>query len=314
LFFALLATLLVIAVNAALSARSPAPARQQAEQSYLDQALPAIQQSSQEGLDLGAVRTQALGLSPATIMSHINGVATQAQQTLAVVQKLNPPAPMKTAHALLVAALDIRYTGAKDLSQAVGVALNGSSQDPGIQALSGVGLDFQAGDRTYSLFQQAVGPVSPPLPDSRWVADAAAYSADTLSVFVAALRSAASLTPVNDVRVVVVTTNPQPVNMQNGVEVLPVAKVLSLQVVVANTGNQPEKNLTVSATIAPALFGPTQMVRDFVDLAPGQTRTVNLGGLRVVAGQPTTLTARLDTAPGEVNLADNTKVILFRMQ
>ncbi len=314
LFFGLLATLLVIAINAAMSTRSPAPARQQAQQSYLDQALPAIQQSSQEGLDLNAVRTQALGLSPATIVNHINGVAAQAQQTLTAIQKLNPPSQMRTVHALLVAALDIRYTGTKALSQAVGVALNGPTQDAGIQALTSVGLDFQAADRAYSLFQQAMGTMNPPLPDSRWVTNAAAYSADTLSVFVASLRSAHSVTPVNDVRVVLVTTNPQPVNVQNGVQVLPVAKALSLQIVVANTGNQPEKNLTVSATIAPALFGPTQMVRDFVDLAPGQTRTVTLGGLRVVAGQPTTLTARIDTAAGETDIADNAKIITLRMQ
>ncbi len=112
----------------------------------------------------------------------------------------------------------------------------------------------------------------------------------------------------------VVTTNPQPVNPSTASRSCPVAKQLNLQIVVANTGNQPEKNLTVSATIAPGLFSPTQMVRDFVDLAPGQTRTVSLGGLRMIAGQPTTLTAKIDTAPGETNVADNSKVITLQMQ
>ena len=314
LFFAVLATLLVIAVNAALSARSPAPARQQAEQSYLDQARPAVQASSQEGLDLANVRSQALTLSPTTITSHINEVATQAQQTLAAVEKLNPPPAVRTAHALLVASLDIRYTATKELSQAITTALSGPTEDAGVQALANVGIDFAAGDRAYSLFQQAMPAVSPPLPDSRWVANTGAYSTETLAVFVASLRSDGSLAPVNDVRVLVVTTNPQPVNTLNGVQIIPVAKQLNLQIVVANTGNQPEKNLTVSATIAPGLFSPTQMVRDFVDLAPGQTRTVSLGGLRMIAGQPTTLTAKIDTAPGETNVADNSKVITLQMQ
>jgi hypothetical protein len=308
-----LASLVVIAVNAALSARSPAPARQQAQQSYLDQALPAIQQSSQEGLDLSDVRAQALNLSAATMLSHVNGVATQARQTLNAVQKLNPPAPAKTAHALLVAALDIRYEATKALGPALSAALSGPTPDPGIQALASAGLDFQAGDRAYSLFQRAMPAVNPPLPASQWITDPATYSTDTLAVFVASLRSRASSVPVNDVRVLVVTTNPQPVNLQNGVEILPVVKQLNLQIVVANVGNQTEKNLTVSATIAPALFGPTQMVRDFVDLAPGQTQTVSLGGLRMVAGQPTTLTAKIDTAPGETNVADNSKVITLEM-
>ena len=77
----------------------------------------------------------------------------------------------------------------------------------------------------------------------------------------------------------------------------------------ADTGNQPERNLTVSATISPSSIGPTQMVRDFVNLTPGQRRTVDLGGLRVLPNQPTTLTVKIDTLPGEANTADNVKAI-----
>jgi hypothetical protein len=215
---------------------------------------------------------------------------------------------------LLVAALDMRVVATKALGQAIGTALSSQPLDAGVQALANVGLDLEAADRAYSLFQQAMPPVSPSLPDSRWVPDNAAYGATSLSIFVATLRSEGALSAVHDVSVVVVTTNPLPVNLQNGVEVLPIAKSLSLQIVVADTGNQPEKNLTVSATIAPALFGPTQMVRDFVDLVPGQTRTVSLGGLRVAAGQVTTLTVKIDSAPGETNISDNSKVISFQMQ
>ncbi|MDQ1392173.1 MAG: hypothetical protein QOF30_1150 [Acidimicrobiaceae bacterium] len=314
LFFAVLATLLVIVINAALSARSPAPAREQAQQAYLDLALPAIAQSSQQGLDISGVRTQALSLSPPIIANHINGVLVQTQQTLAAVEKLNPPPSIRTAHALLIAAMDMRYAGTKALGQAIGTAMSGQPVDAGVQALAGVGLDFQAADRAYILFQQAMPRLSTPPPNSRWVSDAGAYSPATLAVFVASLRSEGSLAPVHAVSVVLVTTNPQPVNLQNGVQILPVAKQLSLQIVVADTGNQSEKNLTVTATIAPSVIGPTQTVRDFVDLSPGQTRTVSLGGLRVLAGQPTTLTARIDAAPGETDLADNSKVVTVQMQ
>ncbi|MDQ6615529.1 MAG: hypothetical protein M3083_12490 [Actinomycetota bacterium] len=314
LFFGLLATLLVIAVNAALSARSPAPARQQAEQSYLDQALPAIQQSSQQGLDLNDLRSQALALSPATITSHISVVLAQTQQTLASVQKLDPPPSVKMGHALLVAALDMRAIGTQALGHAIGTALSGQPLDVGVQALASAGLDFQAADRAYSLFQGAMPPLSPPLPNSRWVPDAGSYSTATLSVFVSSLRAEGSLSPIHDVSVVLVTTNPAPVNLLSGVQMMPVAKQLSLQIVVADMGNQPEKNLTVTASIAPSVIGPTQSVRDFVDLAPGRTRTVSLGGLRVLAGQPTTLTVRIDTVPGEINVADNSKVITLQMQ
>jgi hypothetical protein len=56
------------------------------------------------------------------------------------------------------------------------------------------------------------------------------------------------------------------------------------------------------------------MVRNFVDLTPGSTKTLTMGGLRVPAGQPVTLTVRIDAAPGETNLADNSKAIAFQMQ
>ena len=229
LFFAVLVSLLVLAVNAAMSARSPAPAREEAAQSYLDQALPAIQQSSQEGLDIASVRSEAANLSPATMIGHINGVVAQAQQTLALVEKLNPPAAAKTGHALLVAALDLRVAGTKALSAAIGTALSGQPVTAGVQALADVGIDFEAADRTYGLFQQAMTPVNPPLPNSVWVADGSSYSADTLSVFVSTLRAEGSLTPVHDVSVIVVTTNPPPVNVQNGLQMLPVARQLSMQ-------------------------------------------------------------------------------------
>jgi hypothetical protein len=314
LLIGLLGTLLVLIINTAMSARSAAPARQLAEQTYLDQALPSIQESSQQGRDIDLVRTQALQLSATTITGRINGVMTQSQHTLANVVGLNPPTSAKTAHALLVAALELRFEGVKELGQAIGTALSGQPISTGVGALADVGLNFQASDRTYSLFEQAMPAVGAPVPHSRWVTDSTVYSQTALSVFVSSLRSAGSLAPVHDVSVVLVTTDPGPVNVQGPIEILPIAKLLNVQIVVANAGNQPERNLTVSATIQPSAIGPTQMVRNFVDLTPGSTKTLTMGGLRVPAGQPVTLTVRIDAAPGETNLADNSKAIAFQMQ
>ena len=314
LFFALLATVLVLVVNAAMSARSPGPVRQQAEQSYLDSSLPAIQQSTQEGLDLGDVRAQALNLSPTTILSHINEVVSETQQTLATVQKLTPPSDVRNAHALLVATLDMRYAGAEALRQALTTALSAQPVTAGVAALATVGSDFQAGDWAYTLFQQAMPKVSPPLPTSQWVTDAGAYSTATLSVFVSTLRSIGSLVPVHDVSVILVTTDPLPINLMNGVQIMPIARSLNLQVVVADIGNQPAHNLTVTASIAPSVIGPTQSVRNFVDLVPGQSKTVSLGGLRLLTGQATTLTTQIDPAPGQTDTTDTSKVITLEMQ
>jgi hypothetical protein len=315
LLLGVLATVVVLAVNAAMSARSPAPARQLAQQSYVDQILPAIQDSTQQGRDIDMVRQQAHSLSATTITSRLGQVAGAARQTLRAVQRLTPPKPSQTAHDLLIAALAIRVQGAEALTQALGGALS-SGQDPtsAVNALVDVGQDFSAADRAYALFVQAAPTSGTPLAPSRWVNDSATYASTNLSVYLTSLRSAASLTPVHDTAIVVVTTDPSPVSVNGDTQILPVNRALQMQVVVANQGNEPEKNLTVSATIAPSANGPSQMVRDFVDLTPGQTKTVSLGTLRVVPNQPTTLTVKIDTVPGETNVSNNSKTITLMMQ
>src|SRR5258708_2732630 len=121
----MVATLIVLAVNAAMSARSPAPARELAQQSYLDRLLPIIQASTQEGMDIAAVRTQALSLGVTTMGNRLQAAATGAAQTLAQVRRLTPPASLQTGHELLVAVLVIRADGAEALRQAIAGAVSG---------------------------------------------------------------------------------------------------------------------------------------------------------------------------------------------
>ena len=309
------ATVVVLAVNAAMSARSPAPARQLAQQSYMDQVLPAIQASIQQGRDIESVRTQALTLAAPTITSRLDQTAANAQGTLTTVERLKPPKDMQTAHDLLVATMAIRVQAVQALSHAMTVTLSGSSTQTAVDTLMSAADELTAGDLTYQMFLKtptATG-TGTSLPPSAWVADPSVYNAANLTVFVTSLKSATTLAPVHDTSVVLVTTDPAPVSVDGDTQVLPVSRLLNLQIVVANIGNQPEKNLTVSASIAPSAIGPTQMVRNFVNLAPGQRLTVDLGGLRAQPGQPTTLTVKIDAVPSEVSVDDNTKVIAFVM-
>src|SRR5450631_2730285 len=108
LLLGVVATVVVLAADAAMSARSPAPARQLAEQSYMDPVLPAIQGSTQQGQDIDSVRAQALTLSGTVITARLNQVRGDASATLTRVERLKPPNDMVTAYDLLVAALSIR--------------------------------------------------------------------------------------------------------------------------------------------------------------------------------------------------------------
>jgi hypothetical protein len=321
LLVGVLATVVVLAVNAAMSARSPAPARQLAEQSYLDQVLPSVQDSAREGRDIADLRSQALSVSGSTVTGRINQVGAEAQQTLAGMQRLSPPKSMQTAHDLLVAALAIRVQGVQALSQVMSDVMSGhhdatASNNAGSNnALLGVGQDFVAADRAYELFVKSMPPaVGPPLPGSQWVTDPNDYSAPSVAVFLAALKSAASAVPVHDTAVVVVTTDPAPVGRNGDVQIMPIAKTLNLQIVVGNEGNQTESNLTVSATISPSGYGASQMVRDFVTLSPGQRRTVQLGALRPVPNQQSMLLVKIDNSVTETNIANNSKALTFIMQ
>lgn len=320
LLLGVLATLVVLAVNAAMSARSPAPARQLAQQSYMDQLLPAIEGSTQQGQDLNAVRTQALTLSGTVITSRIDQVVDAAKGTLDTVERLKPPKELQTAHDLLVATMAIRVQAAQSLNQAMAGALSGNSTSTAVTALTGAATELTAGDLTYQMFLKTPSSGSSgsssgtALPASVWVPDPAAYSPAELTVFVTTLKASTTLAPVHDTSIVLVTTDPSPVSIDGNTQVVPVSKSLNLQIVVANAGNQPEKNLTVSATITPSFFGPSQMVRNFVTLAPGQRQTVDLGGLRAQVGQATTLTIKIDTVAGETNVADNTKAITLLMR
>jgi hypothetical protein len=303
------ATAVVLAVNAAISARSPAPARQLAEQSYVDQIIPVIQSSTQQGKDVDSVRAQALTLSAATITGRLAEVATDAQTTLNTLERINPPKRVSTAHALLVATLAIRVDAAQEDQRAMAAALSGEDLQTAVNSLVTVGEDFTASDRTYGLFMKTAGVLGDSIPASAWVPDVSVYTPANLTVFLSSLRAATTLTPVHDTTVVLVTTDPAPVSLDGATQVLPISRLLNLQIVVADIGNQPERNLTVSATITPSAIGPTQMVRDFVNLAPGQRRTVDLGGLRVQPDQATTLTVKIDTVPAEASTADNVKTI-----
>jgi hypothetical protein len=309
-----LATVVVLAVNAAVAARSSAPARQLAEQNYVDQASAVIQDSTQQGRDLDALRTQAVTLSGTTIIHILDQVVARTAQSFAAIRRIAPPGSLDTAHDLLVATLAVRADSAKSFRQAIANALGGQPLTAAAAAIGSVGAEMEASDRTFQLFVHALPSLGTGPPASQWVSDPAVYDQVNLSVFLSSLRASTSLVPVHDVAVVLVLTAPAPVSLNGSTQVLPVSKLLNLQIVVADTGNQPERNLTVSATMSPSAIGPTEVFRDFVDLSPGQRRTITLNGLRAEPNQPTTLTARIDAAPGETNLSDNTKTITFVMQ
>jgi hypothetical protein len=174
--------------------------------------------------------------------------------------------------------------------------------------MAAAGDDLATADRTYAVFRRSLAPpgqrAAASLPPSRWVSTPGAWSAGELRALLSTLRATAALAPVHDVAVILVATDPAPVGKQDLADVLPPSRTLRLEVVVANVGNEAEKQVPIVAAVTtPA--GASDTARQFVDLAPGQRLTVTLGGLQPTHDEVLSLGVRAGPVPNETNLNDN---------
>jgi hypothetical protein len=314
LVLGLFLTALIVTANAALSAQSGVPARRLSTENFFDVVQNDVQRSTQSGLDVAQLRTDAVSLGRDGIRNQLNRIVSATDAVLREVRDVNVPSNLRDARDLLVATLDLRAKAAVDLRQAFAEALGVPPAGTAVAALADVGDGMKAADRVYRLFQSTLPAGLASIPDSRWVADQAAWTPMELTIFVNTLRASTSLAPVHDVRVVMVATNPAPVGQQLNVEVLPVARNLGVEFVVADEGNEPERQLTVSVSINPAVDGIGASARDFIDLVPGQKRTVDLGNLHPVANTATVLTVHIQAAPGQTGLPDTQQTLNFIMR
>jgi hypothetical protein len=177
-----------------------------------------------------------------------------------------------------------------------------------------VGGDLAVSDRAYELFLADLPDAArETMPPSVWLPDPTRFERPEMAAFVGTLRASASLAPVRDVTVLTVTTDPVPVGAVEGTgeRVLPVARTLRLQVVVANAGNQAEKRVPVEAVVTSQ--GGMDTARQFVDLAPGQRATVTLA-LRPSPVGVLELKVRAGPLDGEGSIADNEQLSHYVMR
>lgn len=341
-------TLLVLLIDASINSRSPGPQQTLAAGTWVDRILPAITASTAEGQVLASVWADGLKTPASEVAGQVSQIATEAAKQYSTVVKLRTPDGLGGPAGLLEAALLARSKAAGELQKAFLGVLGSAATPPGTTAtvassstttatsiassastvattlpapdtttavseVAAAGSDIQVGDSAYQLFLSSV-PASLGIrfPQSTWGADANPYGPQSAQVFLAALSSAAVTTPVNQVRIFGVTTNPAPVSSTNGTDVLPDATAMTLTIVLADTGNQPASRLTVTASISPAGTG-TSSVRDFIDLTVGQAYTIQgLGPLNPPKGVPVTLTVAI-TPPAGSQLPPVSQILRFQM-
>ena len=312
LFIGIVITLVVLLVDASLHSRSPGPGQQLAAGAWVDRALPLIAASNTEGAQLDQLWSNGLSMKPAEITALVDQVSSGATGAYKKAVALRPPSNLAGSAGLLEACLLARSQAAALIQGAVVQTLDasvaGGQQSSQLQT---AGNDLQVADQAYQLFASTIPKIGVTMPASQWLGNANPYQPQSAQVFLASLHNSASSTPLHEVSIYAVTTTPSPVGAQGPTEVLPDAKAITVTIVVADTGNQPERNLTVTATVSPSSGAAS--AKDFVDLLPGQAHTiVNLGPLNPPQGVPVTLTITV-TPPAGSPTPPSTKTVVFSM-
>ena len=309
---ALIVSVVVLAVNTVRSGGSSDQDTRSATLRYLDAIRPGIEASTAQGLDLDQMRGDPGLLGRDGIGRRTERLVAGARTILRQLRSAEPPPTLEVSHSVLVATMAVRARATVAIRSTLDGIRGEGSAAPAVDALVASGQDLAAADRTYKVFAESVqdeARAAPGVPASRWLGAIHLWDEPEVAAFVGSLRSATSATPLHNLSVVAVASDPAAVGREGAALVLPLVRSLRLEIVVANSGNSAQRQVPVVATLQ-GPGGELDTARQFVDLEPGQRLALSLGGLRPVqAGGPSTVTVAVGPAEGEGDLADNQRTL-----
>ncbi len=309
------ATLLVLLVDASIKARPAGPGRTLAADAWADRVLPVIGDSTSQGIELNQLRANGTGMNATALTAQYHQVVQQANTSLSTVKGLSPPAQVNVANGLLTACLQTRAQAATTIWQAVMQFLAaplGTDPTAAVTAISNAVAQFGVANQAYQLFVKSMPNLHVGWPASTWDPMPAAYSQPALTSFLTTVRRGSGLASAPDLAVVSVTTSPAAVSVDGTTQVLAPSAALTVQATVSNVGNVEEKGVAVTASISPA-GSPPGSVSQPVTLQPGQVATLTLGPLHPPIGPTVTLTVSMPPSPGETDTGNNTSSLAFVM-
>jgi hypothetical protein len=304
LLIGIVLTLFVLLIDASLHSRSPGPDKQLATGAWIDRALPLMTTSTEEGQQLATMWSNGLQMPAPSLSAQIDQLASGAAAAYRQAAALRPPVDLAGPAGLLDASLLARSEAAAAVRAGLAPILQVDHSAAGpkgraaaLDRIETAGQDIQISDQAYRLFLRSLPNVGVTIPPSTWGGDLSPYQPGNAQVFLISLQNAMSATPVHEVRIDSITTSPGPVATSGDVQVLPDSPALTVTVVLSDTGNQAENNLTVTAAIT-SVRGSSS-VRDFVNLTAGQSRTVqNMGPLYPPEGVDVALTVTVTPPAG----------------
>jgi len=295
------------------------PNNSEAVQTYLDEVRPGVQQSIEQGADFADARSEASTLGRDGIDRRLQRLMIEVNSTLTSIDTLTPPPSLRVAQAYLVAALGVRAKAVNEAGPAMDSALTvEATPDQGVSdaaaALATVGQDLGLGDRAFNLFVQTLPADSGISAGAPWLTDPGEWTPIELTAYVDTLRSSATAKPVYDMAMLAFQTDPAAVSVAaDGTQTIPASSETTVSMVIENVGNQPESNVTVMVILSLA-GGGERTLRDFINLAPSQTRSLTLGPLPTDPGMAGTLVVEVEPVAGEIETGNNaiTTQVQFR--
>jgi hypothetical protein len=306
-------TILILLIDASLKSKSPTPTHRLAVGAWVDQVLPAITSSTTQGEVIAGIWSGGLPRSGPTLAATIDGAAAKSVSDYTTISKLDPPSSLGGSAGLLEASLLARSQAASTVQKVLlatlgaaagqtrpGAPTDSTAAPPSAEAplLAQAASDIAVGDQAYQLFLSTF-PTSAgvKMPPSKWGSDLKPYQDQPAQIFLTSLQSAVTTSPLYQLSIFSASLNPSPITTRGSTLVLPDTSAISVDLVVADTGNQPASHVTVTATISPAGSG-SSTAKDFVNLAVGQAYAISsLGPLSAPKGTPVTLTVTADVTP-----------------
>jgi hypothetical protein len=307
--------LLVVAVKSCRSA-----AKEQAFKDYNRDVGAFVQESEDQSKQLFNLLENG-GQSPVELQNSVNGYASEAAQLVDRAKGTDHPGELDGAHRYLVETLEFRRDGLKGIADQLPRALG----DRGEEATKNIAAQMQnfltsdvvysqrfypklaAGLKAEGLLDSEKPPRSAFLTDVEWLVPATV--ADRIGRIGSGEGGGTSgpIAPgLHGTGLGTVTIQPGGTTLnEGGATQIKAAPNLSLDVQVANQGENDEKNVNVKVSLTGA-GKPIELEEKLSTIAAGQTKTVSVPlSSTPPAGQPVTIKVEIAGVPGEKKTDNN---------
>jgi len=271
-------------------------------------------ESEQVGKRLNQLITTP-GIKLADLRDELDGLRQQSTQILASARKLDPPGPLRDEQESLVQALEFRVTGLDGLAQAFAQVQSTKDAGDAGQKLSIPAQRLVASDVVYAdLFNEGSRTVMNkedvkgiPIPESKFVQNGDLASPTAWTLIVERLTRSPSAGGLHGTQIVNVIVQPGAQQLSPSQDnTVKASDRLSFQVLVKNSGESQETQITVSLTIqqSPQPIRRKQVI-DLIN--PGETKTVVFRSLGPPSfGTRSTVKINVEPVTGESNTGNNT--------